>query len=169
MKKLLKTLKYHAIKRASTIAVVVLLCIVLVPGILLCARAGSQGQVKKTSSGYQADSLRYISGVTLKISTGGKTMEASLLENPTTREFMKRLPMKLAMGDIHRREKYAGIDRALPANVQVVKRYAIGDVSYWLGGGIAIYYDQDGKEISAGLVHLAKIQKGVEAFNHEGR
>ncbi|MBW1654544.1 cyclophilin-like fold protein [Flavobacterium quisquiliarum] len=100
----------------------------------------------------------------LKITTGENLLYAQLTDNQTTKDFIKLLPLTLNMGDLGNREKYSGISSELSTKGKVQNTFKKGDVAYWLGGGIAVFYNQDGHEIKAGLVVLAEIEKGIEIF-----
>ncbi|TCK56293.1 hypothetical protein C8C83_4306 [Flavobacterium sp. 90] len=100
----------------------------------------------------------------LKITTGKTVLYAEFKDSETTKDFIKMLPLTLNMNDLSGREKYSGISRELSKNGKVKTSFQKGDIAYWLGGGIAVFYNQDDHEIKAGLIVLAKIEKGIEIF-----
>lgn len=104
----------------------------------------------------------------LKITVGGKVLFATFTEGKTTEDFKKLLPLTLNMNDIGNREKYSGIATELSKTGTTKTTYTIGDISYWLGGGIAIFYNKDDREIKAGLIVLAHLQTGIEIFKGAG-
>ena len=104
----------------------------------------------------------------LKLTVGDKTVVLPLIDSQTTREFVKLLPLTLDMNDINNREKYCGLPTKLSGVGSVSTTYKIGDLSYWLGGGIAAFYNHDGREVKAGLIVLAKLEKNVDLFNVTG-
>ena len=101
----------------------------------------------------------------LKVTVGEKSFIVSLIDSPTTREFVNQLPLTLRMSDINDREKYSGLPDKLSGEGVVSTTYQIGDLSYWRGGGIAAFYNHDGREVKAGLIVLARLGKNVAHFN----
>ncbi len=101
----------------------------------------------------------------LKITVGDKELMASFIDSKTTRDFIAILPLNLRMDDIRKREKYASLSAVLAKEGDVKTTYKTGDISYWLGGGIAVFYDHDGREVQAGLIVLARLESGIETFN----
>lgn len=102
----------------------------------------------------------------LKISTGKKVLYAQFTNSEATKDFIKMLPLTLDMSDLGNREKYSGISKELSKNGIVKTSFQKGDIAYWLGGGIAIFYNQDDHEVKAGLIVLAKIEKGIDVFKN---
>ena len=100
----------------------------------------------------------------LKVTAGKTVLYAQLTDSETTRDFIKMLPLTLNMSDLGNREKYSGISKELSKNGSVKTSFQKGDIAYWLGGGIAVFYNQDDHEIKAGLIVLAKIEKGIDIF-----
>lgn len=54
----------------------------------------------------------------LKIEAGGQVFNATLLDNPTTRALLERLPMTISMGELNGNEKYYYLPDSLPTNSQ---------------------------------------------------
>ena len=106
----------------------------------------------------------------ININIGGKTLTASLADNATARDFVSVLPLKVSMNDLFGREKYGDLPKALAENGPKKNRYEVGDIAYWSPDQqFAIYYRQDGKSIpSPGIIPIAKIDAGTEAFNVPG-
>ncbi len=100
----------------------------------------------------------------LKITTGKTVLYAEFTDSETTKDFIKMLPLTLNMNDLSGREKYSGISKVLSKNGNVKTSFQKGDLAYWLGGGIAVFYNQDDHKIKAGLIVLARIEKGIEVF-----
>ena len=106
----------------------------------------------------------------IKITIGGKVLTASVQKNDTASEFLSLLPLKLSMKDLFQREKYCALPQALTTSGPATNKYAVGDIAYWSPGrDLAIYYKQDGETIpSPGIILLARIDAGVEAFHLPG-
>jgi hypothetical protein len=116
----------------------------------------------------QASSERNRMKINIKI--GGKILTASLADNATAQDFVSILPLKISLSDLFGREKYASLPKALSEKGPRTKRYEVGDIAYWSPShDVAIYYRQDGESIpSPGIIPIAKIDAGVEAFNLPG-
>jgi hypothetical protein len=106
----------------------------------------------------------------INISIGGKILAASLADNTTARDFVSVLPLNLSMKDLFGREKYGDLPKALSENGPRTNRYKVGDIAYWSPSHqFAVYYHQDGESIpSPGIIPIAKMDAGTEAFNVSG-
>ncbi|MDV2998391.1 MAG: hypothetical protein N4J56_008096 [Chroococcidiopsis sp. SAG 2025] len=112
----------------------------------------------------QANSMK------INIKVGDKIVTATLIDNPTTRDFISLLPLTLIMNDLLEREKFAHLPRAISEEGERTKTYDVGDIIYWSPGpDVAIYYRHDGQNIpDPGIITIGKIDAGVEAFNVPG-
>lgn len=106
----------------------------------------------------------------INIKVGGTILTATLADNPTARDFASVLPLKLSMKDLFEREKYGDLPKPLSEKGPRENRYEIGDIAYWSPAHqVAVYYHQDGESIpSPGIIPIAKINAGTEAFNVPG-
>ena len=106
----------------------------------------------------------------LNLNIGGKVVTATLADNATARDFVSMLPLSVSMNDLFGREKYGDLPRALSEEGPRKSRYEVGDIAYWSPDHqFAIYYHQDGKSIpSPGIIPIARIDSGVEAFKASG-
>jgi len=108
--------------------------------------------------------------VRVRITIGGKAVEATLADSEAARDFASLLPLTLAMNDLCRREKFASLPRALLEHGKRTHDYAVGTIGYWPPGpDIAIFYRQDGERIpEPGLILLGKIKTGTEILDVRG-
>jgi hypothetical protein len=106
----------------------------------------------------------------ININIGSKILTASLADNATARDFVSVLPLNLSMKDLFGREKYGDLPKALSENGPRKNRYEVGDIAYWSPDRqFAVYYHQDGESIpSPGIIPIAKMDAGTEAFNVSG-
>lgn len=106
----------------------------------------------------------------ININIGGKILTATLADNAAARDFVSVLPLNLSMKDLFGREKYGDLPKALSENGPRKKRYEVGDIAYWSPNQqLAVYYRQDGESIpSPGIIPIAKMDAGTEAFNVSG-
>jgi hypothetical protein len=106
----------------------------------------------------------------INIRIGGKALTATLADNATARDFASILPVTVSMMDLFGREKYGDLPRALSENGPRKKKYEVGEIAYWSPAKqFAVYYHQDGESIpSPGIIPIAKIDSGTEAFNVSG-
>jgi len=106
----------------------------------------------------------------INIKVGGKILTATLADNATARDFVSLLPLNLSMKDLFGREKYGDLPKPLSEKGPRENRYEVGDIAYWSPAHqVAFYYHQDGESIpSPGIIPIARIDAGIEAFNVSG-
>jgi hypothetical protein len=106
----------------------------------------------------------------IKLKVEDSVITATLIDSKTTRDFVSLLPLALTMNDLFRREKFAHLPRAISEDGQRTHTYQVGDVAYWSPGDtVAIFYRHDGQKIpNPGIIHIGKIDSGVDAFNVPG-
>jgi hypothetical protein len=97
----------------------------------------------------------------------GKTVTATVMDNPTAKDFVSLLPLTMSMKDLLGREKFGHLQKALSEKGPRTNTYEVGDIAYWSPAhDIAIYYHQDGESIpSPGVIPIAKINGRTEVFN----
>jgi len=104
----------------------------------------------------------------LKITVGDKTATGVLYDNPTGRDFAKRLPLTVKMDDYSNTEKIFYPEPKLstqgaPAGFDP----SVGDITvYTPWGNVALFYKDFG--YSKGLISVGKITSGMEAFSVSG-
>lgn len=89
-----------------------------------------------------------------------RAITATLIESPLTEEFLTHLPLTLHMTDYLKREKHANLSFSIKEQnlTKVQQPYEIGDVIYYPPGPtFAMYYNHDGRVISAGMEVLASL------------
>src|SRR6516165_5898773 len=107
-------------------------------------------------------SRQIASATRVRITVGGKSMLATLASSEAARDFVSLLPLRLAMNDLFRREKFATLPRAISEQGTRTHDYAVGTIGYWAPGpDLAIFYRQDGERIpDPGLIVLGKVKAG---------
>ncbi|MEX0269609.1 cyclophilin-like fold protein [Leptolyngbyaceae cyanobacterium UHCC 1019] len=121
--------------------------------------APSKQPIKRSTQ--QANSMK------INIKIGDKAVTATLIDNPTTRDFVSLLPLTLTMNDLFGREKFAHLPRALSEEGGRTKTYDVGDIIYWSpSSDVAIYYRHDGQAIpDPGIITIGKIDAALETLN----
>ena len=106
----------------------------------------------------------------IRMSIADKVVIATVADNATARDFVSVLPLSVSMKDLFGREKYGDLPKALSENGPRTNTYEVGDFAYWSPDHqFAVYYHQDGESIpSPGVIPIAKIDAGAEAFNVPG-
>jgi len=106
----------------------------------------------------------------IRISIADKVVIATVADNATARDFVSVLPLSVLMKDLFGREKYGDLPKALSENGHRKSTYEVGEIAYWSPDQqFAVYYHQDGESIpSPGVIPIAKIVAGAEAFNVPG-
>jgi hypothetical protein len=115
-------------------------------------------------------STERITNMRIRIKIADKAVIASVADNATARDFVSLLPLNLSMKDLFGREKYGDLPKPLSEKSPRENTYEVGEIAYWSPAHqVAIYYHQDGEWIpSPGIIPLAKIDAGAEAFNVPG-
>jgi hypothetical protein len=132
--------------------------------------AGKSTSGSASSVNPEQGSSKRIHNMKINIKIGGKIVTGSLVNNETARDFVSVLPLNVSMKDLFGREKYATLPKALSEKGPRTKSYEVGDIAYWSPAhDVAIFYRQDGESIpSPGIIPIAKIDAGTEAFNVPG-
>ena len=104
----------------------------------------------------------------LKITVGDKVLCATLEDNATTQDFIKKLPTTLKMENLYGREMcYRYGAGGLAESATRNDRYEVGDIVYWKPrGSFVILYKQNGEEFER--VQIGHIASGIEIFNGLG-
>jgi hypothetical protein len=141
--------------RAKDLAILVALIAGFAPG-----RAESPAATPQTTS----ETMK------IRIICKDKTCTATLVDGPTTRDFVAQLPLTIRMKDLFSREKYGPVPKPISAEGQRSKTYEAGDIGYWSPGNeVAIFYRHDGQEIPApGIIIIGRIDSGAEVFRVPG-
>jgi len=101
----------------------------------------------------------------IRLTINGQSTTATLLDNPTARDFIALLPMTLTLEDYASTEKIVYLPKRLstqgaPAGVDP----DVGDITYYAPwGNLAIFYQDFG--YSAGLIKLGRFDAGIEALD----
>ncbi len=107
--------------------------------------------------------------LTLEGDEGTQEITATLMDTPAAAEFARQMPFSVEMHDHLDRQKEVYLDFSLSEESQTntVNEYEVGDIVYWHPGPtMGIFYDHDGRSISAGVEVLAKLDEGgVEAIH----
>lgn len=104
----------------------------------------------------------------IRLMVDGKAIHATLLDNPTARDFLSLLPMTITLEDYASTEKIAYLPRKLstagaPAGVDP----APGDITYYAPwGNLAIFYRDFG--YSKDLIKLGSLDSGVQMLSTRG-
>lgn len=96
---------------------------------------------------------------------GDEVVSATFSDNPTSRDFLLRLPLTLSMRDFAGTEKVSGeLAKALDTgNAPKGCEPSAGDIAYYAPwGNLALFY-RDG-EYAPGLVRMGRIDGGLEAL-----
>jgi hypothetical protein len=95
-------------------------------------------------------------------------LTATLLDNPTSRDFISLLPMDLTLEDYAQTEKVSDLPRRLSTEgAPPGSAPSVGDITYYAPwGNLAIFYQDFGS--ASGLVILGKLDGGIEVLNVPG-
>lgn len=105
----------------------------------------------------------------IRLMINGKAVIATLNDTAAAREFAAQLPLTLPLEDYAATEKIAYLPKKLattgaPAGFDP----SVGDITYYAPwGNLAIFYKDFG--YAQGLIHLGRIESGLEALKAQGR
>ena len=104
----------------------------------------------------------------IRFAIDGKSVDATLHDNATARDFFSLLPMSVALEDYAWTEKIASLPRKLStAGAPAGFDPDVGDITYYaVWGNLAIFYEDFG--YADGLVKLGKFDSGIEALKVGG-
>lgn len=104
----------------------------------------------------------------IRLTINGTFTTATLIDSPTTRDFIALLPITLKLDDYASTEKIAYLPKKLtcqgaPAGIDP----DVGDITYYAPwGNLAIFYRDFG--YSTGLIKLGRFDTGIEALEVRG-
>ena len=104
----------------------------------------------------------------IRFTVNDRSITATLIDNPTTRDFISMLPLTLTFEDYAGTEKIAYLSRKL-SREDAPEGFdpSIGDITYYAPwGNLALFYKDFG--YAKGLVKLGSIDKGADALNVSG-
>jgi hypothetical protein len=104
----------------------------------------------------------------IRLTMDGNITDATLLDNPTARDFVSLLPITLTLEDYVSTEKISYLPRKLStADAPKGADPAVGDIAYYAPwGNLAIFYRDSG--YARGLIQLGRIDSGIEALHVPG-
>ncbi len=77
----------------------------------------------------------------INITINDKTYTASLDDNETSRELLKKLPLSMTMTELNGNEFYYYMDSSLPSDPKKVGDITIGDIMLYGDDCLVIFYD----------------------------
>jgi len=105
----------------------------------------------------------------LLIRLGSQALDVHLDDNPTARDLVSLLPLRLSLDDYAATEKIASLPRRL-STAQAPRGITplAGDLTYYAPWGNLALFHKD-FSFSAGLIRLGRIDRGVEYLARPGR
>lgn len=136
---------------------------VILPEAELFAQSKSSGQ-PVSGNQPEANSLK------IKITAGSRVITATLQDNPSSRDFLSRLPLDVTLNDYAAAEKIFYPSPALTTEGSPRGNASSrGDIDIYVPwGNIAIFY-KNGGGFSNSIIHLGRIDgNGIEALDVKG-
>ncbi len=104
----------------------------------------------------------------IRMIVDGQAIAATLTDNPTTRDFISRLPLTLTLGDYADTEKIVYLDRKLStAGAPAGSTPTAGTIAYYAPWGNLAFFYKD-FAYSRGLIPLGRIDTGLVALKGGG-
>ena len=104
----------------------------------------------------------------IRLKLENTTLNATLDNNATSRDFVSLLPLTLTLKDHAQTEKVSDLPKKLSTQgAPAGHDPKVGEIAYYAPwGNLAIYYKDF--EYSSGLVKLGRIDSGIEALKQPG-
>ncbi|KGN31438.1 hypothetical protein N802_03485 [Knoellia sinensis KCTC 19936] len=113
-----------------------------------------------TGTSSATDESGSVEGQALRLTVNDTVIDATMVDNATSREFAALLPLTMRMGDMLGREAYGtGLPTDLTDDAPRRTAYEIGELVYWPPtNGIAVYHKRAGTPVpEPGLIPLARM------------
>ena len=99
-------------------------------------------------------------GMKIKILIGDKIFDATLEDNATTREFIKKLPLEVTMTELNGNEKYYRFGKNFPSADKKVGEIHSGDLMLYSSSYVVLFYKNFSTSYS--YTRLGKIENPAE-------
>ncbi|QEY24987.1 cyclophilin-like fold protein [Neisseria animalis] len=97
----------------------------------------------------------------LKITLDNQVVSATLEDNPTSQDFIKKLPLEVELEDYVGKEKIFSVGKLSTKNAPSRYQGKKGDITYYAPwGNMALFYGTDNPNAS-GLIYLGKINGDI--------
>lgn len=77
---------------------------------------------------------------TLNLKIGSENFVATLYDNETTRELIKRMPLSINMSELHGNEKYYYFEEEFPTNSETIANIKTGDLMLYGSDCLVVFY-----------------------------
>ncbi|MBR4676078.1 MAG: hypothetical protein IKP00_16595 [Victivallales bacterium] len=107
-----------------------------------CSRQAADGRnaAAEGNKGTRTENAMHNGKRTMRLSIDKAVFTATLEDNDTAWELVKRLPLRLEMTELNDNEKYASPGEPLPAKAVKVGRIEAGDVMLWGDDCLVVFY-----------------------------
>jgi hypothetical protein len=106
--------------------------------------------------------------VKIRITISGKSLNATLAENETSRDFGSLLPLTLTLEDYAKTEKISELPKKLSTKgAPPGYEPSAGDITYYAPWGNLALFHKDGHD-SPGLIKLGTVDSGAEVLRQPG-
>jgi hypothetical protein len=78
--------------------------------------------------------------IKINLKINNRVFEAELINNPTSKNIIKLLPLTLDMKDLNNNEKYYYLDEKLPVNIEVIENINAGDIMVYGDNCLVLFY-----------------------------
>jgi hypothetical protein len=125
----------------------------------------AQPSSHRTNTQSHPPTISETSTMKIRLTVDDRLMTATLIDSPTTRDFLSLLPLTLTLKDYASTEKIAYLPRKLSEDgASAGVDPSVGDITYYAPwGNIALFYRDFG--YAKGLIKLGNFDDGMEVFN----
>lgn len=109
------------------------------------------------------DGIDGIDGTIVRFTSGGTHIDVTMVDSPTTRDFLSMLPLTLSLEEFNGREKISYLPRELDTNGSQGSNPEDGDLIYFLPwANIGFYYNAEGIGYSDQVIRLGTFDATLE-------
>ncbi len=128
----------------------------------------SEGVASSSHDGARASSSASEGrGIVMRITVDGRSVDAVMEDNATTRDLLARLPLELPMLDLYNNEMCYRFEDELPVDDVRSQGYEVGDILYWPPRhSFVIRYAQNGEVFEFQRLGHVDAATAAELFGH---
>lgn len=107
--------------------------------------------------------------IPISIEAGNVVLDGVLYDNPTAKEFAKRLPMTAELWHPANFARVFDLKKEIPDIEPHTREYELGGIAYWYdGSSVAIFYRHTRKKTVVPVVTIRKVTSDVSVFRKYG-
>ena len=131
--------------------------------LMMLVFSGCGGEAKEmpetSTNDDEVQTVEMVKNRTIQIQIGSRTFQATLEDNPTVEEFLKKLPLEIELEELNGNEKFYRFNERFPTNDTKPKMIHTGDLMLYSGSYFVLFYKDFATSYS--YTRLGKIENPV--------